>query len=76
MDHRVEGFPFNIVENPMYDGSTLCFLATSLWYAFDVLPSIFRFDVYFYVIRYEKPAGILITLYVFICYRIALKFEG
>ena len=32
MDSRVEGFPFNIVENPMYDGSTMCFLATALWY--------------------------------------------
>ncbi|EJD05227.1 phospholipid methyltransferase [Fomitiporia mediterranea MF3/22] len=56
MDHRVEGFPFNVVENPMYDGSTLCFLATALWY--------------------EKPAGLAITLYVYICYRIALMFEG
>ena len=32
MDHRVEGFPFNVLENPMYVGSTLCFLATALWY--------------------------------------------
>ncbi|KAL5520248.1 hypothetical protein ACEPAG_9461 [Sanghuangporus baumii] len=56
MDHRVEGFPFNVLENPMYVGSTLCFLATALWY--------------------EKPAGLLITLYVHICYTIALKFEG
>ena len=33
MDHRVEGFPFNILENPMYTGSTMCFIATALWYA-------------------------------------------
>ncbi|KAH8105712.1 phospholipid methyltransferase [Phellopilus nigrolimitatus] len=56
MDHRVEGFPFNVVENPMYFGSTLCFAATALWY--------------------EKPAGIIVTLYVYICYAIALRFEG
>lgn len=49
-------FPFNVLENPMYVGSTLCFLATALWY--------------------EKPAGILITLYVWIVYIIALRFEG
>lgn len=31
MDHRVEGFPFNVLENPMYVGSTMCFAATALW---------------------------------------------
>lgn len=33
MDSRVEGFPFNVLENPMYTGSTLCFIATALWCA-------------------------------------------
>ncbi|KAJ7585172.1 phospholipid methyltransferase-domain-containing protein [Mycena floridula] len=56
MDHRVEGFPFNVLTNPMYVGSTMCFAATALWY--------------------EKPAGLLITLFVHIVYRIALRFEG
>ncbi|CAH2352328.1 phosphatidyl-N-methylethanolamine N-methyltransferase [[Candida] railenensis] len=32
MDDRVTGFPFNINDNPMYNGSTLCFLGTALWY--------------------------------------------
>lgn len=31
MDHRVEGFPFNLLSDPMYDGSTMCFAATALW---------------------------------------------
>lgn len=31
MDHRVEGFPFNVLRDPMYVGSTLCFGATALW---------------------------------------------
>jgi methylene-fatty-acyl-phospholipid synthase len=31
MDHRVEGFPFNVLRNPMYVGSTMCFAATALW---------------------------------------------
>ncbi|OBZ74874.1 Phosphatidyl-N-methylethanolamine N-methyltransferase [Grifola frondosa] len=56
MDHRVEGFPFNVLRNPMYVGSTLCFAAGALWY--------------------ERPAGLLITLYVYIVYLIALRFEG
>ncbi|TDL14870.1 phospholipid methyltransferase [Rickenella mellea] len=56
MDHRVEGFPFNVVRDPMYIGSTMCFAATALWY--------------------ERPAGLLVTLYVYVVYVIALRFEG
>ncbi|KAF8900499.1 phospholipid methyltransferase-domain-containing protein [Gymnopilus junonius] len=56
MDHRVEGFPFNVLRDPMYVGSTMCFAATALWY--------------------ERPAGLFITLYVYIVYIIALRFEG
>jgi methylene-fatty-acyl-phospholipid synthase len=33
MDARVTGFPFNVTEDPMYNGSSLCFLGSSLWYA-------------------------------------------
>lgn len=25
---KVTGFPFSLLENPMYDGSTMCFVAT------------------------------------------------
>ncbi|KAF7760123.1 hypothetical protein Agabi119p4_10799 [Agaricus bisporus var. burnettii] len=56
MDHRVTCFPFNILNDPMYVGSTLCFLATALWY--------------------EKPAGLLITLFVWRVYAAALNYEG
>ncbi|KAF8588104.1 phospholipid methyltransferase [Ramaria rubella] len=56
LDERIEGFPFNVVENPMYIGSALCFAATALWY--------------------ERPAGLLITAYVYVVYTIALRFEG
>ena len=37
MDKMVTGFPFNILDNPMYIGSTMCFLAHSLWYAHSFL---------------------------------------
>eukprot|EP00030_Apusomonadida_sp_AF-17_P001265 a1814_461.p1 GENE.a1814_461~~a1814_461.p1 ORF type:complete len:234 (-),score=78.80 a1814_461:24-689(-) len=30
MDARVEGFPFNVLEHPMYTGSTMCFLSQAL----------------------------------------------
>ncbi|EPQ55729.1 phospholipid methyltransferase [Gloeophyllum trabeum ATCC 11539] len=56
MDHRVEGFPFNVLRDPMYVGSTMCFAAGALWY--------------------ERPAGLLITAYVYIVYLIALRYEG
>ncbi|KIL65385.1 hypothetical protein M378DRAFT_186472 [Amanita muscaria Koide BX008] len=56
MDHRVTGFPFDILRDPMYVGSTMCFAATALWY--------------------ERPAGLLVTAYVYIGYLIALRFEG
>lgn len=32
MDDMVTGFPFNVTGSPMYDGSTLNFIATALWY--------------------------------------------
>ncbi|EED81922.1 predicted protein [Postia placenta Mad-698-R] len=56
MDHRVEGFPFNVLRDPMYVGSTMSFVAVSLWF--------------------ERPAGLLITFYVYAVYLIALRFEG
>ncbi|KAL1748409.1 phospholipid methyltransferase-domain-containing protein [Schizophyllum fasciatum] len=56
MDARVEGFPFNVLRDPMYVGSTMCFAAGALWY--------------------ERPAGLLITAYVYLVYVIALRFEG
>jgi len=31
MDARVEGFPFNVLRDPMYVGSMMCFAATALW---------------------------------------------
>ena len=56
MDHRVEGFPFNVLRDPMYVGSTMSFIGASLWC--------------------ESPAGLLISLYVYVAYVIALRFEG
>lgn len=32
MDAPVTSFPFNVLDNPMYVGSTMCFVGSSLWY--------------------------------------------
>lgn len=55
MKERVTGFPFSVNNNPMYNGSTLCFLGTALWYG--------------------KPVGLVVTLFVWVMYKIALLFE-
>lgn len=49
MDSRVEGFPFNVVENPMYTGSTLCFAAGALWYACETIHCCDRHCYFFQV---------------------------
>jgi phosphatidylethanolamine/phosphatidyl-N-methylethanolamine N-methyltransferase len=73
MDARVEGFPFNVLRDPMYVGSTMCFAATALWC---VPCSRSLKHVLIISCRYERPVGLFITLYVYVVYTIALKFEG
>ncbi|KAF8914644.1 phospholipid methyltransferase-domain-containing protein [Mucidula mucida] len=55
MNGRVEAFPFNVLNHPMYVGSTLCFFGAALWY--------------------ERPAGLLVAVYVHFVYVTAVKFE-
>lgn len=57
MDHRVEGFPFNLLSDPMYDGSTMCFAATALWYnkPSGLFITAFVYIVYGLALRYEGP---------------------
>lgn len=57
MDQRVEGFPFNVVENPMYTGSTMCFAATALWKErpAGLLITAFVHLTYTIALRYEGP---------------------
>lgn len=76
MDHRVEGFPFNVLRDPMYVGSTMCFAAGALWYVslFVLLcTGCTPHGVWF---RYERPAGLFITAFVYVVYLIALRYEG
>ncbi|KAJ7982964.1 phospholipid methyltransferase [Mycena polygramma] len=55
-DKRVTSFPFNVLDNPMYVGATLCFVGAALWY--------------------ERPTGLLVSIYVHLVYRLALHFES
>lgn len=55
MSLRVTGFPFSVNDNPMYNGSTLVFLGTALWYG--------------------KPTGVLVAVFVYAMYKVALLFE-
>ncbi|KAJ7041139.1 phospholipid methyltransferase [Mycena alexandri] len=55
-EKRVTGFPFSILDNPMYFGAEMCFVGAALWY--------------------ERPAGLLVALYVHLTYAVALRFEG
>ena len=53
---RVTSFPFSIMANPMYNGSTMTFLGAALWY-------------------HKVYAGLLLSFYVWLIYRLALWFE-
>lgn len=57
MSERVTGFPFNINDNPMYNGSALCFLGTALWYAkpAGVMVAAFVWVMYRIALLFEEP---------------------
>jgi len=57
MDHRVEGFPFNVLRDPMYVGSTMCFAATALWYErpAGLFITAYVYIVYLMALRFEGP---------------------
>ncbi|CAK5270906.1 unnamed protein product [Mycena citricolor] len=57
MDHRVEGFPFNVLRDPMYVGSTMSFAATALWYErpAGLFITAFVYVVYVIALRFEGP---------------------
>lgn len=54
-EERITAFPFNVLDNPMYDGS-----------------SIFHFGE---GMLNHKPAGMLMAVWLFVCYRIGCIFE-
>ncbi|KAF7789097.1 hypothetical protein EIP86_000031 [Pleurotus ostreatoroseus] len=57
MSHRVEGFPFNVLRDPMYVGSTMCFAAGALWYErpAGLFITAYVYVVYIIALRFEGP---------------------
>lgn len=57
MEDRVTSFPFNIDDNPMYNGSTLCFLGTGLYYGkpAGVFASLVVYLMYQIALKFEEP---------------------
>lgn len=57
MKERVTSFPFNVNDNPMYNGSTLCFLGTALWYGkpTGLLVTAFVYVMYKIALLFEEP---------------------
>lgn len=56
MDAMVTGFPFNVLNNPMYVGSTLNFIAVALWMArpAGLFLSVLVWIVYKIALQYEE----------------------
>lgn len=57
MDARVEGFPFNVLNNPMYVGSTLCFFGVALFQGSvaGLAITAYVYLVYLIALRFEEP---------------------
>ncbi|KAI0462392.1 hypothetical protein LJB42_003884 [Komagataella kurtzmanii] len=57
MEDRVTSFPFNIDDNPMYNGSTLCFLGTGLYYGkpAGIFASLVVYLMYQIALKFEEP---------------------
>ena len=55
MSSRVTGFPFNVLSDPMYVGSSITHLATALWFQSPVgiLLAGWVFIVYTLALRFE-----------------------
>ncbi|PWN35540.1 putative OPI3-methylene-fatty-acyl-phospholipid synthase [Meira miltonrushii] len=57
MPHIVTGFPFNVVSDPMYFGSSLSFIGVALWYAkpAGLILSVLLSIVYVVALKFESP---------------------
>lgn len=69
MDHRVTGFPFNVLDNPMYVGSTLCFLGTALYFGkpAGLFATLFVHLLYSVALKFEEYVLFTFQLSLFAC---------
>lgn len=65
MDDRITSFPFNVLDNPMYYGSSMVFLSTALWYASPagIILTCWAFILYLIALRFEGYASMIILIY-------------
>lgn len=91
MDARVTSFPFNVNDDPMYNGTALMSLGTALWYRtrhgswLCLATGLFQTGNDTHKVaccfpgsfcRSSSPAGIYLSGFVHLVYRVALAFEG
>ncbi|KAK0562285.1 Serine/threonine kinase [Tilletia horrida] len=57
MDHIVTSFPFNVMANPMYWGSSMSFIGVALWFGkpAGLLLSVLVIVVYYIALQFEEP---------------------
>ncbi|CZT43039.1 probable methylene-fatty-acyl-phospholipid synthase [Rhynchosporium secalis] len=57
MDDIVTGFPFNVMQSPMYYGSTMSFLGTAIWFGkpAGIFLTLEVLTVYLIALRFEDP---------------------
>lgn len=78
MESKVTGFPFNVVGAPMYWGSTLCFVGTSLWKG-RVAGLVLSVEVavaYLIALRYEEYVLLFFLCCCFLLFRFGLPRLG
>ncbi|KAJ7740195.1 phospholipid methyltransferase-domain-containing protein [Mycena maculata] len=56
-EKRVTGFPFSILDNPMYVGATMCFIGAALWYErlAGLLVALYVHLTYAVALHFESP---------------------
>ncbi|KAL6077096.1 Phosphatidyl-N-methylethanolamine N-methyltransferase [Balamuthia mandrillaris] len=57
LDSKVTGFPFSVLNHPMYVGASLCFFASALWYASPagLVLALLASIAYFAASKFEGP---------------------
>ncbi|KAK0519971.1 Serine/threonine kinase [Tilletia horrida] len=57
MDHMVTSFPFNVMANPMYWGSSMSFAGVALWFGkpAGLLLTVLVVIVYYIALQFEEP---------------------
>ena len=72
LDAPATGFPYNIMSDPMYNGTTLNFLGEAIRYVASPLVT----SVVMCGCRQASPAGLFLTAVTYIVFQVAEQYEG